>query len=136
MYFQGFGNTAFFLGSSDVILTAFNSNHDMIYSTYYGGNGADWGNAILFDDSYQRIYITGTTGSPNNFPELNPQTGNYQQLAPGGANDAFIGRFDANTITSIESYKNFGNSILIYPNPTKNTLNILLNLGIITSYCV
>lgn len=55
----------------------------LIYSTYLGGNGTDFGAGIA-TDSTGNAYVTGVTFS-NNFPTMNPlQAGN------AGANDGFV----------------------------------------------
>lgn len=56
------------------------------YSTYIGGDGLDYGTAIVVDSSL-RAFVGGYTNS-GNFPTLNPL-----QAVKGGANDAFVARF-------------------------------------------
>jgi len=68
----------------DAFVTKLSSNgNSLIYSTYLGGTGDDFGNGIAIDDS-GNAYITGETSS-SNFPTLNPFQTNLQ-----GNEDAFV----------------------------------------------
>ena len=60
----------------------------LIFSTYFGGSGLEWGEQITVDKD-GCIYITGQTGSPN-FPIVNPYDGTYN-----GEYDAFVTKFSA-----------------------------------------
>jgi uncharacterized repeat protein (TIGR01451 family) len=74
-------------GSNDVFVTKLNSNGTaLVYSTYFGGSGDDFGQGIAVDGS-GNVYVTGQTDSPN-FPTHNA----YQSsLAGSGASpDAFL----------------------------------------------
>ena len=71
-------------GDYDVFMTRLNtSNSDLIFSTYIGGTGADFGNGIALD-SRGAIYVTGETRS-DDFPVKNPYQSTY-----GGTHDAFV----------------------------------------------
>lgn len=61
---------------------------DLIYSTYFGGAGADAGHSIAVD-SGGAAYITGLTGSTN-LPTQNPLQG-----ANRGEEDAFVAKINA-----------------------------------------
>ncbi len=77
-------------GQSNVVVSKFNSTGtELMYSTYIGGDGADFGIALTLDN-YNNIYITGNTSS-NNFPTVNP----YQATLLGGIN-AFISKLSPN----------------------------------------
>ena len=70
-------------GGWDVFVTKLNSSgSSLIYSTYLGGNSADYGNGIAVDAS-GAAYVTGSTHS-SNFP-----TGNPYQTHQGGR-DVFV----------------------------------------------
>jgi hypothetical protein len=79
--------------SSDVVITAFNTNASaLLYSAYLGGNGNglfgtgnDFGNAIAVDPA-GNAYIAGQTWSTN-FPAVNAR-----QTFLAGTNDAFIAK--------------------------------------------
>jgi hypothetical protein len=70
-------------GYDDVFVTKLSGTGSMIYSTYLGGGGRDWGSGIAVDGG-GNAYITGWTDSPN-FPTLNPYQGTNQ-----GSSDAFV----------------------------------------------
>src|SRR5262249_666256 len=57
-------------GPADAFVTKINAaNTAVLYSSYLGGSGADWGTGIAVD-SAGNAYITGTTSSTN-FPTHN-----------------------------------------------------------------
>ena len=60
----------------------------LVYATYYGGSGADGGNAIAVDPA-GGVVVAGTTGSPN-LPMTRPV-----QPAKAGGSDAFVLRLNA-----------------------------------------
>lgn len=60
----------------------------LVYSSYLGGAGDDSGSSIAVD-SYNNIYVTGTTSSPA-FP-----TKNAFRSASAGLSDIFVTRIDA-----------------------------------------
>jgi hypothetical protein len=59
------------------------SGNELLYSTYLGGNGADFGNGIALDSS-GNAYVTGYTESAN-FPSMN----SIQETLKGSG-DAFV----------------------------------------------
>jgi len=71
-------------GNTDAFVTALNINGTaLVYSSYLGGTGADFGQGIAVDTA-GNAYITGTTQSTD-FPILNA----YQSINNGGQ-DAFL----------------------------------------------
>jgi uncharacterized repeat protein (TIGR01451 family) len=60
----------------------------LIYSTYLGGGGNDFGNSIAVDPAGS-VYVTGETNSVN-FPTKNPY-----QPAVAGNSDVFVAKFDS-----------------------------------------
>ena len=75
-------------GSYDVIVTKLTSDgSDLVYSTFLGGEEADWGIDIKVDDNGS-AYITGDTGSTD-FPVTN---GAYQTRYGGGSVDGFVAK--------------------------------------------
>jgi hypothetical protein len=83
--FTGGSNAA----GSDAFLSKFNSNGNLIWSTYYGGTGNDLGKKITADTS-GNIYMAGYTNSASGIST----TGSYQTTYGGGAYDAFVVKFD------------------------------------------
>ncbi len=76
-------------GSDDAFVTKMSADGTtLLYSTYLGGSGADWGNGIAVD-SAGNAYITGVTFSTN-FPTHNPL-----QATSGGSDDAFVAELNA-----------------------------------------
>jgi hypothetical protein len=78
-YFGGLGSDAFVAKLNP-------SGSSLIYSTYLGGNGTDYGYGIAVD-SAGNAYVTGSTGSTN-FPTKNP-------LQPTDAGGGFSCNCDA-----------------------------------------
>ena len=78
------GNTA------DVFLSVFGSNGNRLWSTYYGGSGNDYGDA-LFVNNTGEIYLSGSTNSPNN---IATPTAFQSNVAVGY--DAFLSKFNIN----------------------------------------
>ena len=72
-------------GGSDIFITKLNTTgNDLVYSTYLGGTGIDYGYGIAVD-SVGCVYVTGYTNSTN-FPVENA----YQPAFSGGSYDTFI----------------------------------------------
>ena len=86
----------------DILLAAFNTNDELIWSSYFGGSNKDYidgaythGNAIASTNatsSNPGFYITGTTRS-SNFPVTST---NFKEGWNGGTEDAIVARFDNN----------------------------------------
>jgi hypothetical protein len=76
-------------GSDDAFVTKLNSaGNGLVYSTYLGGAGDDYGTGIAVD-SAGGVYVVGVTGS-NNFPTVRP----LQASFGGGLYDAFVARLN------------------------------------------
>jgi hypothetical protein len=76
-------------GGSDAFVAHFNSNGDIIYSTYFGGSDYDEGKDIAID-SFGNAFITGNTRSIN-FATVNA----FQPTFGGGNLDAFVAKINA-----------------------------------------
>ena len=73
----------------DAFVTKLNATGSaLLYSTYLGGRGDDYGDGIAVD-SVGNIYLTGDTTSPN-FPTASPFQSSF-----GGAIDSFVTKFNA-----------------------------------------
>ena len=99
-------------GTSDGFLTKIanhSSNNALIWSTYFGGNGAEKLNDIDVDAN-DNIYITGLTGSTSGFPLTDPagSTDHYQGTYGGGTEDAYIAEFSDAGVRLWSTY--FGDS--------------------------
>lgn len=74
---------------SNAFVTEFNSSGStLVYSTYLGGSGTDYGNGIAVDSS-GNAYVTGWTTSTD-FPTMNP----FQPTYGGGDSDAFVAKIN------------------------------------------
>lgn len=78
-------------GGSDAFVLKINaSGTALLYSSYFGGAGADIGMSLaLLGDGSNTVYATGLTASTD-FPTVSP----YQAASGGGANDAFLLKCD------------------------------------------
>ncbi|QAY65095.1 SBBP repeat-containing protein [Paenibacillus protaetiae] len=87
-----------FGGSSDVFVTKLNpTGSALVYSTYLGGTGHDYGLGIAVDSAGE-AYVTGFTASAD-FPTT---TGAFQTVY-GGNNDGFAARLNATGTSLIYS---------------------------------
>jgi hypothetical protein len=81
------GNTEFSCG--DAFVTKINAaGSALVYSTFLGGSGSDWGYGIAVDGS-GNAYVTGQTESTD-FPTMNP----LQPVYGGGPSDAFVAKLN------------------------------------------
>jgi hypothetical protein len=76
-------------GSSDAFVTQLNpTGSALLYSTYLGGSGSDYGQGLAVDAS-GNAYVTGATGSID-FPTT---IGAFQTMHAAGSNlDAFVAK--------------------------------------------
>jgi hypothetical protein len=76
-------------GPTDVFVTKLNpAGSELVYSTYLGGTGYDYGFGCVLDPSGNAL-LTGYTGSFD-FPVVRPL-----QPLPGGGGDAFVAKINA-----------------------------------------
>jgi len=85
-------------GGADAFVTKLNATGTaLVYSTYLGGSGNDYGSGIAVDAAGS-AYVTGATNSTD-FPTANPSQAAYGGGVPeGGGNygsDAFVSKLDA-----------------------------------------
>jgi hypothetical protein len=86
-------------GHSDAFVARLNSNlTQILQSTYLGGSGADWAQALAIHPTTGEIYVAGWTLSTN-FPNT---TGGAQGSHGGGYFDIFVAKLNSN-LTSIQS---------------------------------
>jgi hypothetical protein len=74
---------------TDCFLVKFDSNGKRVWSTYFGGNGYDFGSSITISKS-GILYIVGGTGSASKISTPGAYKSNY-----GGGNDGFISKFSS-----------------------------------------
>jgi len=75
-------------GSSvDVFLAKFSKSGKLLWGTYYGGGGDDWGYGVATDIS-GNVYITGAANSPGM-----ATSGAYKTSSSGGS-DAYLAKFN------------------------------------------
>jgi membrane-bound inhibitor of C-type lysozyme len=103
-------------GDADVFVARLSADGKaLIFSTYLGGGGADYGNAISVDPTTGHALVTGATASTN-FP-----TAKALQPDNAGGNDAFVARLSADGSTLVFSTLlggsggDFGNGITVDP---------------------
>jgi hypothetical protein len=78
-------------GDTDAFVCKLNRTGTAVsYSTFLGGRGVEFGNAVALDTA-GNAYVTGETDS-NDFPVVNPWPGS----ARGGLSDAFVTKISAN----------------------------------------
>jgi hypothetical protein len=91
-------------GATHVFVAKLDSTgSNLIYADYVGGNGGDYGNALVLD-SANDVYVTGSTTS-SDFPVVNPYQGTY----PGSYN-GFLTRISADGSSLLYSTYLGGNS--------------------------
>ncbi len=79
-----------YAGNSDVFITKYDPNGNIVWSTYYGGSTAGEGGYGCAVDGNGNVIVTGTTGSTD-FPVTQ---GAFQSTHAGGS-DMFILKLDA-----------------------------------------
>jgi len=79
----------------DVALLKFTNSGTLLWSTFYGGTGADIARGICIDPC-DNFYVTGFVGGAG-FPTYNPGWG-YFQGGFGGNMDAFVAGFNDNCV--------------------------------------
>ncbi|MFN7996373.1 MAG: SBBP repeat-containing protein [Bryobacteraceae bacterium] len=75
-------------GGRDAFVAEFDRSNNLVFSSYLGGAGMDWGMGVAVDGN-SNIYVAGVTDSTD-FPTLNPI-----QAANGGGRDAFVAQFSS-----------------------------------------
>jgi hypothetical protein len=85
-YFQGTST------GTDAFILKFDGSSNILWSTYYGGSGADYANALDIDNS-GNVFITGITTSTN-FPVQNASTYFLSTLPTGATLSGYMLKFD------------------------------------------
>ncbi|MEP7127889.1 MAG: T9SS type A sorting domain-containing protein, partial [Chitinophagales bacterium] len=130
-YFQSFK------GWGDGAITAFESNGELFWSTFLGGDNDHnpylWGDGIFTVEVQgglfpSKLYVGGNF-SANDLSLVEAPYGNSYAVAPTAnlpiSTDAFIANFCIPIlVTTIESPDNIDTELVLYPNPTSDILNI------------
>lgn len=90
-------------GPNDSYLSKFDSNGNLIWSTYYGGDSDEQSDGDCIVDSSNNVYLIGSTYSQNNI-----STTGTHQLNNNGGFDAFLVKFDSSGVRQWGTY--FGGS--------------------------
>ncbi len=72
----------------DAFISRFDSNGNLVFSTYFGGTNEDFGYSIT-SDATGNIFFAGATASPN------LSTAGVVQSSPGGSKDMLIAKFSS-----------------------------------------
>jgi len=88
---SGAYQTFFDGGGGDAFLAKFSSSGNLIWGTYFGGDGDDIGISLAFDQS-GNVYMAGGTSSISGISTY----GAYQTSYGGGVADGFISKFTNN----------------------------------------
>ena len=76
--------------SMDVYVAKLNpAGSGLVYATYLGGIGWDWGTGVAIDQ-FGNAYVAGMTNSDTTFPLVNA----YQTKFGGGSEDAFVAKLN------------------------------------------
>jgi len=89
-------------GSSDAFVAQFSSaGNVLVYSSYLGGSGADFGQGIAVDAA-GNAYVTGSTQSTN-FPIINTAPNTPYQSTLNGSQNAFVAKVNPSGVALIYS---------------------------------
>ncbi|MCY3022844.1 MAG: Ig-like domain-containing protein [Planctomycetota bacterium] len=94
-------------GPQDAFAAQFDAAGSIVYSTYLGGTGSEYGKAIAVD-SAGNAYVTGATDSTD-FPTTVGafQTSHALTTPPAGANDAFVTKLSWNGTALTLAYSTY-----------------------------
>jgi hypothetical protein len=130
-FYQNSNNAGY--GYSNSYLTAFNSQNQVKWSTYFGGSIGDISNSISIDKSNNFLYLVGGADSQQNFPLFDGGGVPYfQNSIPNSCSGGFITRFNISSNfslgnnSSIKENNLTASNILTYPNPSSS--KIYLNI--------
>ena len=121
-------------GQYEVYIASFDSDNQLVWSTFFGGNSFDEVNDLHYGAVKDRIYLTGFTKSSSSFPVLDPGSGAYfepNHFNPLN-NDAFIARLGIEGVPVVSTYdiKNSSvNQIDVFPNPSNGITYAYLEIA-------
>ncbi len=94
----GYNQMTYGGGTNDAFLLKLNASGVRQWATYYGGSTMEFGAGVA-TDAGGNVFITGNTTSTN-FPVLS----GFQMTYGGGANDAFVAKFNGSGARQWASY--------------------------------
>ncbi len=104
-------------GSQDIFISKLDFDGNFVWAKSIGSSTDDVGHSVAIDIS-NNIY---TTGWYRNITDFDPDAGVFN-LPIAGFYDMFIHKMSQPTVGIAEN--NFNSNIVIYPNPTNETINI------------
>ncbi len=120
----------------DACILGFNSAHNLIYGTFFGGDNTHSEGDLISDlvINNNDLFFTGITSSCSttvgglNIPLFNPgNNAYYDPTFNQGYNDAFIAKqCIGNMVGTNEFINNNPNHVHVYPNPTSNEFNLTI----------
>ena len=117
--------------SDDACILAFDSQHNLIYGTYFGGYTGTAGE-IIQDMALNgnKLYLSGmTTALANDFPLYNPGHNAYYDSTENGYRDVFISQLCIDQLIGIDEVDKFTFPISLFPNPTSTQLTLQFDLN-------
>jgi hypothetical protein len=123
-------------GWQDAFVVVFDNSFNLEWTTYFGGFESgiyDCPTALTLTEN-NKLYVVGITGAIDSFPcepSDNPLAPFYDTIA--SVPDGYIAKFSVNEVLGYDYANTKYNSLLIYPNPAYDKLNVLLS-GEINSY--
>jgi hypothetical protein len=127
-FYQNINNAGY--DHSNSYLIAFDSNNNVKWSTYFGGDKGDATNTISIDKSNNYLYLAGGADSQQNFPLYDGGGVPYfQNSIPTNCSGGFISRFGIASNFGLGNNSSINENalaiknIITYPNPSTNILN-------------
>lgn len=111
----------------DAFLAKFGSINTRLWGTYIGGSGTDVGRGVAIDNG-NNVYQVGNTNSTTGISQQG-----YQDTFGGGANDAYIAKFDPAGNRRWGSYYGAGGDDYLFAATVRNNTNNVVLVGQTTS---
>ncbi len=96
---SGAFQTSFGGDNEDAFLAKFDATGQLLWATYYGGDGQDYAEGVA-TDVLGDVFIAGNTGSASGIAT----SGAYQTSFAGGDEEAFFAKFNSNGIRQWATY--------------------------------
>ena len=118
-----------FMGTRDNFLANFSTGGNLLWATYYGGDGYNNG-GYTAADATGNIYVTGTTNTVGGIATA----GAYQDTLDG-PDDAYIARFGSFP-THVAPVKQVQHTAYVYPNPNNGNFTITGDMSVLSNSVV